>query len=512
MQFSFYPNHEHNCPNVRHCPHLGGAALGTLVLLANEQELSRRALHATIDAERARGDRLFAENQRLQKELDQVKLELKLERQNKFSTNTQKRESGDTATTEVDSAAASTTEKKKRGAPVGHPGWFRKTPDAYDWAVDVAAPKRCPYCDGTVRVLDEAVPTEHLQEDIIDGRYRVVLYRHEAARCEDCGKFAQKPGDGEILNSRIGPYLRSAAIYLRNVIGISYRKIPQAIEELFGITFTPAALIGFETMLADKAKPIVDDIAKKLGSSDDAVHADETYWTLNGERAYYWVHCDARFAHFQFDTSRSGQVSRDVLGEHFTGTLVTDCYAGYEAHMAGAKQKCLSHLARTAHDWQKLTTAGSNDFAFFEAIREFVRTGCRFHRLRNNGELTAAQQTSEKIWLRERLHQLIAFPVSHEKALTLQKRILKHQHEWLVFLDDPRVPPTNNMAERALRPLVVLRKITFGHRSHAGAVRMGRLMTVAETAKRHGHRPSDIYFRLFTQSPGRVLRRLYDDS
>ena len=90
MPFSFYPRHEHKCPHVSHCPHLGGAALGTLVLLANEQEQSRRALHASLDAERARGDRLFEENQRLQKELDQVKLELKLERQNKFATNKQK--------------------------------------------------------------------------------------------------------------------------------------------------------------------------------------------------------------------------------------------------------------------------------------------------------------------------------------------------------------------------------------------------------------------------------------
>ena len=92
-----YPIHEHTCPHVSHCPHLGGAALGTLVLMANEQELSWRALHARIDAEQARGDRLFEENQRLQKELDQVKLELKLERQNKFATNEQKRESSDTA-------------------------------------------------------------------------------------------------------------------------------------------------------------------------------------------------------------------------------------------------------------------------------------------------------------------------------------------------------------------------------------------------------------------------------
>jgi hypothetical protein len=226
MRFCFYPQHEHNCPHVSHCPHLGGAALGTLVLLANEQELSRRAMHASLDAARARGDRLFEENQRLQKELDQVKLELKLERQNKFATNKQKQESGGTADTPNASAAAvPVTDKKKRGAPVGHPGWFRKTPTQYDWAVDVAAPKECPHCSTIVRVFEEAAPAEHLQEDIIEGRYRVVLYRHEAARCEACGKWVQKAGDAEILNSRIGPHLRSMAIYLRNVIGISYRKI-----------------------------------------------------------------------------------------------------------------------------------------------------------------------------------------------------------------------------------------------------------------------------------------------
>jgi len=96
-------------------------------------------------------------------------------------------------------------------------------------------------------------------------------------------------------------------------------------------------------------------------------------------------------------------------------------YAGYEAHTAGTKPKCLAHLARTSRDWQKLTNDGSADFRFFEAIREFVRNGCRFHRVRQNGELTQSQQAAEKIWLQERLLQLITFSVSHEKAVTLQK-------------------------------------------------------------------------------------------
>jgi hypothetical protein len=90
MSFLFYPQHEHNCLHVNHCPHLGGAALGTLVRIASENEASRWALHRTLDAERERNERLTAENEQLRTELAQVRLELKLERQNKFATNQQK--------------------------------------------------------------------------------------------------------------------------------------------------------------------------------------------------------------------------------------------------------------------------------------------------------------------------------------------------------------------------------------------------------------------------------------
>ncbi len=203
-----------------------------------------------------------------------------------------------------------------------------------------------------------------------------MLYRHLAGRCEDCHLWVRQAGEGEILGSRIGPRLRAWAVYLRNGIGISYRKVPAALEELLGIRFSPAALLGFERMLAELAQPLAEDIVKKIASTDGAVHADETYWT-------------------------------------------------------------------------------------------------------------------------------------HEKALTLQKRIRKHAGQWLVFLDDPRVPPTDNLAERALRPLVVLRKITFGHRSQAGAQRMATLMTIQETAKRHQRRPTDIFYRLYTHPPSGVLRYHY---
>ena len=436
---------------------------------------------------------------------------MKLERQNKFATNQQKEEEN-SATDEATAESAVAGQPKKRGAPVGHPGWFRPTPTHYDWSVDVPAPRRCPHCQGHVTTPAALPPVNHLQEDVIENVYRVICYRHAAACCDDCGRWVEQAGKDEILGSRIGPYLRSRAVWLRNVIGISYRKIPQIIEEMHGITFTPAALIGFETMLAEKAEPVVEDIAKKLASSDGAVHADETYWTTDGQRSFFWVHGDEKYIHFQYDTSRAGQVSRDILGDDFTGTLVTDCYVGYAASVAGAKQKCLAHLARRAHDWQKLTEADSADFVFFEDIKQFVKRACNFHRRRREGKLSRKKQVAEKAWLRAELVRLETCDVTHEKAITLQARLLRHPGEWLVFLDDPRVPPTNNLAERALRPLVVLRKITFGSRSDAGATRMAKIMTVGETARRHGHRASDIYFHLYTRPPDRVLRRLYADA
>lgn len=166
-------------------------------------------------------------------------------------------------------------------------------------------------------------------------------------------------------------------------------------------------------------------------------------------------------------------------------------------------------MARTAKDWQKLTKEGTLDFAFFKDVREFVNRACAFHRRRAAGALSADEQRAAEYWLRERLKYLSTMKVSHEKAVTLQGRINRHYTEWLIFVDDRRVPPTNNLAERALRPLVVLRKITFGHRSEAGADRMAKLMSVAETARRQGHRASDIYFELLTRPPDAVLKRLY---
>ncbi len=219
--------------------------------------------------------------------------------------------------------------------PSGIAGGFAKTPTEYDWAIDILPPKHCPCCKGRVVVDATLPPSEHLQEDVIDGRYRVVLYYHPSAYCTDCAEWCQQAG--ELLGSRIGPQLQSKALYLRQPIGISYRKISKAIQELLGVTFTPAALIGFEKFLNKLAKPIIDNIAKKLESSDGAVHAEETYSILDRKYANFWVHATTNYIHFSFGTTRSGQVSRNVWANDLTGTLVTELLLGLHRVSGGGR-------------------------------------------------------------------------------------------------------------------------------------------------------------------------------
>ena len=175
------------------------------MFIANTSGDTIDGLHKAVDIERKRNTKLVEENLRLEKALQLAKLELKLEQQNKFATNQQKEE--DNATDESSVA----NQPKKRGAPVGHPGWFRPTPTQYDWAIEVPAPSRCPHCQGHVTAQTSLPAVEHLQEDILENVYRVVCYRHAAACCDDCGRWVEKVGKDEILGSRIGPYLRSRA-------------------------------------------------------------------------------------------------------------------------------------------------------------------------------------------------------------------------------------------------------------------------------------------------------------
>jgi transposase len=502
MYFVFYPKHQFGCPHVDHCPHLGGASLGSLVMAAEQQTEWTDALQRQIDGLREEKSAQHRQIEALTTGWEQTKRELKAERQKQFKSTTPEEEV---------SAAANEPpgESKKRGAPVGHAGWFRPTPAHIDRTIAVPVPPKCPHCQAPVKARPDLPPYDHLQEDFIEGRSVVTCYRHEEGRCTNrkCRRWARQAGKGEILLAKVGPEMRARGLFLRFDIGLPFRKVVATITGLDCLTFTPAALLGFERQAAEKARPLAQDVARKLRACE-VTHADETYYRIDAQPAYAWFHGNEHLAHFFICGTRSGKISRKILGEDYAGGLVTDCYSGYNRHATKLKQRCVEHLKSTAKKWRKVTSEkAAASLNFFDAVIAWTKRCCRWHRRWRND--SGPEKDQEAAWLRAEQARLEKVSLDSDKAQTLQGRIRRYSQEWLTFLDHPHIPPTNNLAEQAIRFLVVLRKLTFGSRTRAGARRMGAMMTVIQTAKRQGRNVIRFLVALCTLTPNQAARAMY---
>jgi hypothetical protein len=472
-----------------------------LVHAAGEQSDWTEALLRQIDSLRAESTGKSRTIEEQAARIGQLERELKAERQKQFKRKKEEPAEADSPETAPPPSA------KKRGAPQGHPGWYRKCPVEFDQLVLVPAPCRCPRCDASVKARPDREPYDHFQEDWIDGQRVVTCYRHEQGRCRKCRRWARQAGEGELLRAMIGPNLRAASLFLQYDIGLTTRKVVRTMAGLAQFDFVPASLLHFGQEAAQKAKPLVQDVAEKLRACD-ANHADETYYRVDAKPAYVWFHGNEDLAHFHVSGTRSGKVSRAILGEDYQGGLNTDCYAGYDRHKTKVKQKCLSHLKRSAEDWQKLLPPEAKDSrVFFDAVRQWVKRGCTWHRKWKNR--IGAEKDQEANWLRQELERLQQMPTDSERAARLQKRIRRYRNEWLTFMDHPGVSPTNNLAEQALRAVVILRKQTFGSRTKAGAKRLGTMMTVIETAKRQGKNVLKFLVALFTMDANQARRAMY---
>jgi transposase len=502
MYFVFYPKHEYGCPHVNHCPHLGGAGLGNLILAAEDQTEWTDTLQRQIDSLRAEDTAKYHKIKEQGARIEQLERELKAERQKQFkSTKPEEEVPG--------KAHEPPSEAKKRGAPVGHPGWFRPTPTHVDRTIAVPVPSRCPHCHAAVEARPDLPPYDHRQEDFFDGQLVVTCYRHDEGRCTNrkCRRWARQAGKGEILLAKIGPEMRARGLFLRFDIGLPFRKVVAAITGLDCLTFTPAALLGFEKQTAEKARPLAQDVAQKLRACD-VTHADETYYRIDGQPAYVWFHGNEGLAHFYICGTRSGKISRKILGEDYAGGLVTDCYSGYNRHATKLKQRCVQHLKSTAKKWRKVTSEKARaSLKFFDDVIAWTKRCCRRHR-RWKKE-SRRKKDREATWLRTEQTRLEKVRLDSDKAQTLQGRIRRYSQEWLTFLDHPQLPPTNNLAEQAIRFLVILRKLTFGSRTRAGARRMGAMMTVIQTAKRQGKNVIRFLIALGTLTPNQAARAMY---
>lgn len=393
--------------------------------------------------------------------------------------------------------------RKKRGAPPGHRGATRPLPDREPDETINVEPGRCPDCGSSDISLCDDIEN-HTQEDIRILRPTVTLFRKRRGYCRNCGKTFFPRGPGEIPKARIGPTAKAAAGYLHYAARVPGQTVGRVFAAIWGLPFTPSAQVGFDTRTARAGRPLYDKIAEKAKYSD-TINVDESGWPVGPAHEWIWVLTNPELALFHIDPSRSSAVVKDVLGENYGGVLGSDCFSGYNPVTAMAKQKCLAHYERTASEIEKFHPGDAAALAFAGAVKDLFKDARQIKRDWIGGLFTDTEAAAHATGFELRLDGLCVTARDNKDAENLRHRLVTHRDANFTFLRYRDVEPDNNRAERALRPSVVARKVSYGSNSVLGAWNHETIMSLLETARLHRIEPLDVFMDLAKGETPRAL-------
>ena len=381
---------------------------------------------------------------------------------------------------------------KKKGAPFGHKGVTRKKPEIINEEIIIPDPLCCPDCGN--KHLAFINKEEHIQEEIILPKKKAVKYIRNVYKCEKCKKFIRISGEGEMPKSYIGPQAKAVVNYLRYDVGISQHKLRRILKELFELPFHQTSVAGFETQLRVRGQSLYNQMRVILNKMK-LLYIDETGWKKNGLPYWLWCLCNNLIAYYHIDKSRGGKVIKSILGKKFSGIIISDFLAAYNA-IESKKQKCLPHLSRIINRLQPSCEGNKEAEEFCRKLKEIVKqiTYLFKHRKR------IPNYIDHRADIIAQCKGLLSEQLSHKKADRLRNKLQKnHQEELYKCLFHPSSDSNNNFVERMLRPNVIMRKLTFGNRSVKGIKNHAVITSLLQTAKLNNHYPPRIFYQILTK-------------
>jgi transposase len=371
-------------------------------------------------------------------------------------------------------------EKKQPGRKPGHRRDARPVPKKVDRTLQ-APVDACPDC----RIPLENITThEQYQTDIPPVVPIVTRFEVQVGTCPCCGKRVQGQHPEQTsqslgaANHSLGPRATATAADLKNRLGLPFRKIADLFGRYFNLPCCAGALTRRAARLADAGRGVVDVLNLQIRSRA-IVHADETGWWKGGEKTYLHTLASDDIVLFLVG-DRSNDIAREILGPDFAGRVCCDGYAGYDIFQTA---RCNAHPIRRVRDLLKTEIA---DPAPLEAIQQLLRGGLALRDRRE--ELTDRGYRRLVSIHKGNIHQWIEAHANHDDEAVgrLARHLRKYQQEFLLYLDDPQIPATNNYGEGTLRFAVLLRKIGCCNRTDRGVETFETLSSLLATFGRRG--------------------------
>ena len=376
--------------------------------------------------------------------------------------------------------------KKKRGGQTGHKGMSRSLlPESEVSEINqVFAEDRCT-C-GRRMAFSEPVRHQYYEMPKLSLELIEVQLYHSACTCGRQNK-AKRP-DG-VLPGILGPRLLSWCNMLTAQYHVSRKKVCDLLAESFDLKISPGTLSHQEQYLSEALKYPVLQLQEWL-KTQKALYVDETSWKESSDRHWVWTASSPQGSVFHIDSSRSQEAFHSLIGHHYEGIVCSDRFRVYETLDATKRAICWAHLVR---DFQRIQERAGPSSAIGEALLKQSKRLFEYWSNFQEGKLTRSQLIAKMEPVKRAVlktlkkgARLKGEPKSPEqKTAGTCGEILKVEKALWTFLTHD-VEPTNNQAERALRKIVLNRKIQYGSQSERGSRFVERVYSVLETCRQQG--------------------------
>jgi hypothetical protein len=349
----------------------------------------------------------------------------------------------------------------------------------------------CPVCGGP---LAEARVDFAYTTDIPESpRPHVTQYRVSVCRCLLCGKQGRgqhpdvAPDQYGATAHRVGDRAMAAAHALHYGIGIPVRKVPRVLAALQGIARTQGAITQDALRRATGEIGAADERLRAAVPASPVVHTDDTGWRVGGEAAYLMAFDTDEATVYQIRSQHRHEEGQEIIPPDYAGVMVTDRGRSYDAQAFEAvpQQKCLAHILRSISNVLQTKKGRARDFG--ERLKSLLQDAIQQWRAYRAGEVT------EMALEGPRLQEALTYHL-RDRCLTdpdnqrLLNQIGRHHDRGnlLRFLTDPCIEPTNNRAERVLRPAVIARKVSQCSKNTPGAHAFEACKSVVQTLAKQG--------------------------
>jgi transposase len=375
---------------------------------------------------------------------------------------------------------------RRPGGQPGHEGHARGLVSVEQVAVVVPVkPVRCRRCQLPLQGED-LQPQRHQVTEIPPVKPVITEYQLHQLVCSACGEATRAEVPPGVSTGGFGPRVQAIIALCTGAYHLSQRTTHTVLEDLFGVSVGLGTIANLEQATVQAlAAPVAE--ARAYVQAQPAAYVDETGWREGQHRAWLWTVVTAWVTVFAVRLSRSSQVAHELLGERFWGWLVTDRWSAYSWYPPWRRQLCWAHLAR---DIEAMVVRGGPSQVIGEALRAQIHQMFHWwHRVRD-GTLAHASFAHYMRPIRREIERLLEAgqTCGVPKTEGTCRDILKRRQALWTFVRHAGVEPTNNAAERAIRPGVLWRKGSFGTHSPEGSRFVEAIMTVVATLKQqHRH-------------------------